>query len=360
MADPQIDPASLARSLVLYREPIVARSVTEIAVSAVPLIALWATMWASLYFVGFWLTLLLAVPAAGFLVRLFMIQHDCGHDAFFRRRATNDWVGRVLGVLTLTPYDYWRRRHAPHHATSGSLDGRGVGDVGTLTVGEYLERGRWGRFGYWLSRHPAVLFGLAPSYLFFLQQRLPIGLMRAGWRPWVSTMATNLGILGMAAGLMWLVGIGPFLMVHVPIVLLAATAGVWLFFVQHQFENTHWAEAGEWNHAEAALLGSSHYDLPGVLRWFSCNIGIHHVHHLASRIPFYRLPEVLRSHPELRDLGRLTLRQSFACGRLALWDEGRRRLISFREMRRQRAADRRRWAELSGRGRIAALPIDAG
>lgn len=338
MSDGSIDAAALTRALLSYREPRLARSVAEIAVTAIPLVVLWVMMWASLHYVGFWLTLLLAVPAAGFLVRLFLIQHDCGHDAFFRRRATNDWVGRILGVLTLTPYDYWRRRHATHHATSGNLDGRGVGDITTLTVEEYLGRGRWGRFGYWLSRHPAVLFGIAPAYLFVLEQRLPIGLMRSGWSPWVSTMATNLAILALAAGLVWLVGIGPFLMVQVPIVLFAATAGVWLFFVQHQFEGTQWSEGDDWNHAQAALHGSSHYDLPGVLRWFSANIGVHHVHHLASRIPFYRLPEVLRSHPELRSLGRLTLWQSFACVRLALWDDSRRQLISFREMRRRRAA----------------------
>jgi acyl-lipid omega-6 desaturase (Delta-12 desaturase) len=347
-----IDTVALSRALLTYREPRIARSIVEIAITAVPLIALWVMMWASLHYVGFWLTLLLAVPAAGFLVRLFLIQHDCGHDAFFRRRATNDWVGRVLGVLTLTPYDYWRRRHATHHATSGNLDGRGIGDVTTLTVEEYLGRGRWGRFLYWLSRHPAVLFGIAPTYLFILEQRLPIGLMRAGWRPWLSTMATNLAMLALAAGIVWLVGLGPFLMVEVPIVLLAATAGVWLFFVQHQFEDTHWSEGDDWNHAQAALHGSSHYDLPGVLRWFSANIGVHHVHHLASRIPFYRLPEVLRSHPQLRDVGRLTLWQSFACVRLALWDDSRGQLISFREMRRRRAA-------LQAAGHAASLPASS-
>ena len=340
VSDGSIDATALTRVLLTYREPRLVRSVAEIAVTAIPLVVLWAIMWAALHYVGFWLTLLLAVPAAGFLVRLFMIQHDCGHDAFFRRRATNDWVGRVLGVLTLTPYDYWRRRHATHHATSGNLDGRGVGDVTTLTVEEYLERGRWGRLGYRLLRHPAVLFGIAPTYLFFLEQRLPIGLMRAGWSPWVSTMATNFAILLLAAGLIWLVGLGPFLLIEVPIVLFAATAGVWLFFVQHQFEGTHWSEGDDWNHAQAALHGSSHYDLPGVLRWFSANIGVHHVHHLASRIPFYRLPEVLRSHPELRGVGRLTLWQSFACVRLALWDDRRHQLISFREMRRRIRASR--------------------
>lgn len=333
-AAPRLDAVAIGRSLGRFREPDVGRSVAEIAVTVVPLVLLWGAMLASLHFVGFWLTLILALPAAGFLVRLFMIQHDCGHDAFFRRRATNDWVGRVLGVFTLTPYDTWRRHHATHHATSGNLDGRGVGDVTTLTVAEYLARGRWGRLVYRLTRHPAMLLGLGPTYIFGLQHRLPVGLMRDGWRPWASTMATNLGIAALFGGLMALVGVGPFLMVHLPIVLLAATAGVWLFFVQHQFDETHWADGESWGHAEAALHGSSHYDLPGVLRWFTANIGVHHVHHLASRIPFYRLPEVLDCHPELRDVGRLTLWQSFGCLRLALWDESRRRLVSFREVRR--------------------------
>ncbi|SDB34388.1 fatty acid desaturase [Bauldia litoralis] len=349
-----VDESALRKTLARCREPSPLRSIVEIVITAVPFIALWATMWAALTFVGVWLTLLLAIPAAGFLVRLFLIQHDCGHDSFFRRRVTNDWVGRVIGVLTFTPYDYWRRRHAAHHATSGNLDSRGIGDVTTLTVDEYLERGRWGRLLYWLSRHPAVLFGLGPGYLFILEQRLPIGLMRAGWSPWVSTMATNAAILAIAAGLMWLIGVGPFLIIQLPILIFAATIGVWLFFVQHQFEETHWEKAGDWRHSEAALHGSSHYDLPGVLRWFSANIGIHHVHHLASRIPYYRLPEVLRSHPELHDLGRLTFWQSFACVRLALWDEGNRRLISFRDLRRQTAAGLRQRAALSTPGESAA------
>ncbi len=235
---------------------------------------------------GYGLYLLLAVPAAGFLVRLFMIQHDCGHGAFFRHRLANDWVGRVIGVLTLTPYDFWRRTHAMHHATSGNLDRRGMGDVKTLTVNEYLSLSRWGRLRYRLYRHPLVMFGLGPAYLFFLQQRLPIGLMRGGWRPWLSTMATNLAIFVVAAVTIWAVGFGPFLLVHLPIMLISASLGVWLFYVQHQFEDTFWAHDPAWNVHEAALHGSSHYDLPVILRWFTANIGVHHVHHLCSRIPY--------------------------------------------------------------------------
>ena len=327
------DVRHLTQILARYRAPSPMRSIVELVITAGPLILLWLLMWATLD-LGYWLCLLLAVPAAGFLVRLFMIQHDCGHGAFFHRRFANDWVGRVIGVLTLTPYDFWRRAHAVHHATSGNLERRGIGDVDTLTVHEYLALSRWGRLRYRLYRHPVIMFGLAPAYLFIVQHRLPVGLMRSGWRPWLSTSATNLAIAALVATMIWLVGIGPFLLVHLPIMLLAASAGVWLFYVQHQFENTVWAHDHGWNLQEAALHGSSHYALPSLLCWFTANIGIHHVHHLCSRIPYYRLPLVLRDHPDLDGIGRLTLLQSLRCVRLALWDEGRKRLVSFREVRR--------------------------
>ena len=206
-----------SRALARYRDPKLTRSLIEIGVTALPLMALWAAMWATTYFGQWWLTLLLAVPTAGFLVRLFIIQHDCSHGAFFRRRATNDWVGRVIGVLTLTPHDYWRRTHAIHHATTGNLELRGIGDVTTLTVDEYLALGWWRRLAYRVYRHPVFLFGVAPAYLFLLQHRLPLGLMRKGWQPWVSTMATNAGILAVFGGLAWLVGIQAFLLIQLPI-----------------------------------------------------------------------------------------------------------------------------------------------
>jgi omega-6 fatty acid desaturase (delta-12 desaturase) len=315
-----------------YREPSNARSILEIVITVLPLALLWLLMWASLD-VGYWLCLLLAVPAAGFLVRLFMIQHDCGHGAFFRQRAANDWVGRVIGVLTLTPYDFWRRTHALHHAGSGNLDRRGIGDIDMLTVREYLALPRRRRLLYRLYRNPLVLFGIGPVYNFALRQRLPLGLMRGGWQPWASTMATNLGIAMLAVLLIWLVGVGPFLLVHLPITFLGAAIGVWLFYVQHQFEDTFWDRNENWNFHDAALHGSSHYDLPRVLRWFTANIGVHHVHHLCSRIPYYRLPTVLRDHPQLAEVGRLTLLESLKCLRMALWSEEQRRGISFRELR---------------------------
>jgi acyl-lipid omega-6 desaturase (Delta-12 desaturase) len=325
------DARTLSRMFARYRGPDHRRSIIEIVVTIVPFILLWLTMWAALP-IGYWLPLLLAVPAAGFLVRLFMLQHDCGHGSLFRHRFANDWIGRVIGILTLTPYDFWRRTHALHHATSGNLEQRGFGDIDTLTVREYLSRSRWNRLRYRLYRHPIVMFGVGPAYLFFLQQRLPIGLMRCGWQPWLSTISTNICIFLFVAAMIWLVGVGPFLLVHLPITLLAASIGVWLFYVQHQFEHTFWAHDQGWNMREAAVYGSSHYDLPGVLRWFSANIGVHHVHHLCSRIPFYRLPQTLRDHPDLAAIGRLTLRESLSCVRLVLWDEDQRRLISFREL----------------------------
>jgi omega-6 fatty acid desaturase (delta-12 desaturase) len=332
-----ITPQVWTQILARYREPSHARSFIEIAVTLLPLAVLWILSWTAVHF-GCWeASLLLAVPAGGFLVRLFMIQHDCGHGALFRNRLTNDWVGRIVGVLTLTPYDFWRHAHAVHHATSGNLDRRGVGDIDTLTVAEYEAHSFCGRLGYRLYRHPLVMFGLGPAYLFLLRHRLPPGLTRAGWQQWLSVMGTNLGIAAIVATLIWLVGVGPFVMVHLPISLLAASVGVWLFYVQHQFDETSWDRAAEWNLHDAALYGSSHYDLPGILRWFTANIGMHHVHHLSSRIPYYRLSRVLRENPALSNVNRLSLMQSFRCVRLVLWDENRRRLISFRDAQKDHA-----------------------
>ena len=298
-------------------------------------------MWASLK-ISPLLCLLLVVPAAGFLVRLFMIQHDCSHGAFFRTRLLNDWVGRVIGVFTLTPHDLWRRTHAIHHAGVGNLAQRGIGDVKTMTVREYLEGGLVAAAGYRLYRHPTVLFGIGPACLFLVQHRLPVGLMRGnGWQPWISTMGDQPRHRGDCRA----ADVGDrrrhrFSSIQLPIALVAASIGVWLFYVQHQFEHTYWEPDADWSHPEASLHGSSHYALPGVLRWFTANIGVHHVHHLNSRIPFYRLPEVLRNHPEFSEVGRLTLMDSLRCARLSLWDESRRRLVSFREVRRNAAAER--------------------
>jgi omega-6 fatty acid desaturase (delta-12 desaturase) len=333
-----IDARAWTQRLLRYREPNTWRSITEIGISIVPLVALWVVMWLSYRYGFWWVTLLLSVPAAGFLVRLFMIQHDCGHGSFFRHRLLNDWTGRALGVLTCTPYDFWRRSHAIHHATSGNLERRGIGDIDTLTVKEYLALSRFGRLKYRLYRHPAVMFGIGPAYMFIIQHRLPVGFMRAGWGPWLSTQATN-AAGGLIAGLLiWQIGLGAFLLVHLPVTILAATMGVWLFYVQHQFEHTVWEDNKTWKLHDVALHGSLYYVLPGVLRWFTANIGIHHVHHLCSRIPYYRLGRVLKDTPELGEIGRVTLWESVKAVRLVLWDEGNKKLISFRDMRRMQNA----------------------
>jgi omega-6 fatty acid desaturase (delta-12 desaturase) len=318
--------------LARYREPSTRRSLFELAATLVPFVALWALAWMALQ-VSPWLALALAVLNGTFLVRIFIIQHDCGHGAFLSNRTAQDWVGRVLGVLTLTPYAVWRRTHSIHHAHHGNLDQRGIGDVTTLTLEEYRARSPFGRAMYRLYRHPLVLFVLGPSYLFILQNRLPLGLMNAGWRYWTSAMGTN-AMIGIALGLIvWFGGLMPVLLVFLPTSVIAATIGVWLFYVQHQFEETHWSRGDDWQLHDAALEGSSHYVLPQPLRWLSGNIGIHHVHHLYSRIPFYRLPEVIRDHRELAEAQRLTIRESLRTVRLHLWDETQGRLMSFAEAR---------------------------
>jgi omega-6 fatty acid desaturase (delta-12 desaturase) len=302
----------------------------EIAVTLSCFAALWTATW-WLAPVGYWLALLVAVPAGGFLVRLFMIQHDCGHGTLFTKRSVNDWVGRLLGVLTLTPYDYWRNSHAHHHASSGNLDRRGIGDIKLLTVREYMALGPFGRFGYRLYRHPLVMFGLGPTYLFVFQHRLPIWALRGDKAAWLSTLTTNLAIAALIGLMAAAVGWGPFLKVHVPVTIVAASLGVWLFYVQHQFEETYWARPPGWSPHSAALQGSSYYDLPAPLRWLTANIGLHHLHHLSSKIPFYRLPAVLKEWPELELVPHLTVRESVNCVKLTLWDEQSKRLVSFKQ-----------------------------
>ena len=316
-----------------YRTPSDWRGSCELAITAIPFAAAWFLMYWGLLHGHIWLYLLMFLPASGFLVRLFLIQHDCGHRTFFSNKHANDWVGRIISVLTLTPYDHWRRAHAIHHATHGNLGRRGVGDVDTLTVSEYLARSRWARLRYRAYRHPLVLFGIGPAFVFVLQNRFPAGFTHKGWLPWASTMGTNAAIAVTVALLIWLIGFSAFLVIHAPVLLLGAACGVWLFYVQHQFENTYWERQESWTFRDGALHGSSNYQLPPVLRWFTANIGMHHVHHLSSQIPYYRLPAVLRDHPQLNEVNRLTLRASFKCVRLALWDEGHHRLISFKDLR---------------------------
>ena len=326
------NPAASAKNwfsrLAPYRAAENGRAIFELLITLIPFLALWAGMWALLGLGHYW-ALLGVIPAGGLIVRLFIIQHDCGHGSMFSHKKANDWVGRFISVMTITPYDHWRRGHALHHAGSGNLDRRGIGDdITTLTVEEYEALSKWEQLKYRLYRHPIVMFGVGPAFVFLLVNRLPFGAMRRKM-PWISTLATNAAVALLYGLLIWGVGLKAFLLIQTPIIIIGASIGVWMFYVQHQFDETHWSRTGEWSREDAALHGSSYYDLPAPLMWVTGNIGVHHVHHLSSRIPFYQLPRILKAHPELKQVGRLTLWESFKTVRLALWCESRKKMVSF-------------------------------
>lgn len=312
------------------------RSVGQLVTSAVPFAVLWYAMLQSLE-VGYWLTLLLAVPATGFMMRLFMIQHDCGHGSFFESRRARDVTGFWIGVLLLTPYQYWRKTHAYHHAHSGDLDFRGFGDIDTFTVREYLSWSRWKRFRYRLYRHPLVLFTIGPAFHFIVKHRFPWDVPRDWTQAWRSVWLTNLAIAGVLAVAWATIGLERFLLIQAPITLMACTLGVWLFYVQHQFEHTYWDRHDDWDYYEASLHGSSYLKLPAPLQWITANIGVHHVHHMSARIPNYKLQQVHDENPEFHEVTTLTMRDSWRLIWLTLWDEEERRLIGFRDLDRRRA-----------------------
>ncbi|HTR21092.1 MAG TPA: fatty acid desaturase [Gemmatimonadales bacterium] len=331
MTRPQDAAKNLTARLAQFREPDTRRSVWQLASTA----ALFAGTWALMYFslrLSYWLTLALAVPAAFLMIRLFIFQHDCGHGSFFKSSRASDIIGSILGVFTLTPYHYWKKTHAIHHATSGNLEHRGFGDIDTLTVSEYLALTRWGRFKYRVYRHPLVLFGVGAVLHFFVKHRLPTIVPRDWTRERRSIFWTDVGLATVIALMGALVGFRALLLVHLPVALGSCTIGVWLFYVQHQFEPTYWEHDAKWQYNDAALVGSSFYRLPRILQWATGNIGLHHIHHLNARIPNYRLQEVFESIPELQQVTTLTLWQSLRCVSLALWDERRQRLIRFREV----------------------------
>lgn len=322
-------PQNLVQVLRRYRTPTIAGSLWQLFSTLAFLFSLTFLMWLALDY-SYWLTLAISVPASFFLVRLFIIQHDCGHGSFFASRAHNNLLGRFLSVLTLTPYQCWRKSHAIHHASVGKLHRRGTGgDVLTLTVREYEQMSPWKKFGYRLYRNPLILFGIFPLLVFVVWQRFAYYLPRSCRKERASVYWTNFGLLCFTLGMSWLIGFVPFLLIVGPVVALASTIGIWLFYVQHQYEDTYWEHAEEWDFETACLVGSSYYKLPKVLQWATASIGLHHIHHLDHNIPNYRLQQCLDENPDLQHVRRLTLWESFGCMWYKLWDEDQRKMVGF-------------------------------
>jgi omega-6 fatty acid desaturase (delta-12 desaturase) len=321
-------PAEYRTILATYRSPVLFRSVWQLASSIVPFVLLWGSMWFSLRY-SYWLTLLLALPTAGLLVRLFILQHDCGHGSFFKSRLMNDTIGCALSLLTLTPYHRWRKHHAVHHATSGDLDRRGDGDVHMLTVKEYCKLSPLRRLIYRIHRHPAILFGIGPFLYFVVFQRFAFYEPRSWKKERASVHWTNVALLVIVALISWVIGFKQLLLIHVPVVAIGSSAGVWLFYVQHQFETGYWQRHDRWNYFDAGFAGSSYYQLPAWLQWFTANIGLHHIHHLDSQIPNYNLQECFDENPALQQVARLTLWESLSCASLKLWDEEKSEMVGL-------------------------------
>jgi omega-6 fatty acid desaturase (delta-12 desaturase) len=320
-----------------YEQPHLGRSLLDIATSVVPYLALLVAMYLALD-VSYLLALALSVPAAGFLVRIYILFHDCTHGSFLPSRRANAWVGAALGLLVYTPFQSWRHNHAVHHATAGDLERRGVGDVPTLTVAEYRALPWRGRLGYRLFRSPFVMFGLGPIYAMVIQPRLVSRSARPRIRR--SVMGTNVALVVLIGGVCWLIGWREYLLIQGPAALMAGAAGVWLFYVQHQFEDTYWESSEKWSYADAALRGSSYLRLPKVLQFFSGNIGLHHVHHLSARVPNYNLQRAHDENPIFHDVPTLSLWDGLRTLRLKLWDEDRGRLVTWAEARPKITASR--------------------
>lgn len=313
-----------------YQVPDNWRSIRQIANSVIPYLAMWYLMYRSLS-ISSWLTLALAFPAAGLMMRVFIILHDCGHGSFFKSARANHIVGTICGILTNTPYFQWTREHAIHHSTSGDLSRRGTGDVTTLTVKEYQALSWWGRLQYRLYRHPIVLLLIGPQYIFLLWHRF-VG-KHSGRRERNNLYLTNAALFAIWAGLCLLMGVKAFLIIFSLINIIGNAVGVWLFYIQHQYEDTYWQQNSEWNYATAALMGSSYYKLPRIIQWFSGNIGFHHIHHLSPKIPNYKLEQCHKETPLFQQVKVIRFWKSWRALSLKLWDEERQKMVGFRDIK---------------------------
>ncbi|MES2705690.1 MAG: fatty acid desaturase [Verrucomicrobiota bacterium] len=316
-----------------FQRPSISRAAWQIINSLVPYAALWALMAWSLNHTPYWVTLLLGVLNGLFVVRNFIIFHDCGHGSFFKSRKLNDIAGFITGVITFTPYHHWRWEHSLHHASCGDLERRGVGDIWTMTVKEYCEASPGRKFIYRVARNPVILFLVAPVIMFMIYQRIPS--KKASRREKLSVHWMNAAIILLNGLLIWAVGFKGWCLIQIPITVAAGMFGVWMFYIQHQYEDVYWEHHGEWDYTSAALLGSSFYKLPRILQWFTGNIGFHHIHHLSPRIPNYNLEACHKSHEIFQAVKPITFWASLSALRLRLWDEENRQLVGFSFLRRQ-------------------------
>ena len=317
-------------ALAPYERASVPRGVFGLLTSVVPYLALSALMYAALG-VSYWLTLVLAVPAAGFLVRTYIVFHDCTHASFLPSRSANRWLGTTLGLLVFADFRSWKHNHAMHHASAGDLDRRGAGDVPTLTVAEYQERPWRGRLAYGLFRNPLVMFGVGPIFALVVAPRIVPSAARPRIRH--SVIATNVALALLVAALCWGLGWRAYLLIELPTIMLAGAAGIWLFYVQHQFEDAYWENNENWSYADAALRGSSYLKLPKVLQFFSGNIGLHHVHHLSARVPNYNLQRAHDENPIFHEVPVISLGDGLRAVKLKLYDERKGRMVTFAEAR---------------------------
>lgn len=318
-----------------FQQPSLPRSVGQLFNTLVPYIALWFAMVWSLE-VSYWLTLALSLLTGLFVVRSFIIFHDCGHGSFFKSRLASDIVGFITGVITFTPYHHWRWEHSLHHATCSDLDRRGVGDIWTLTVKEYLAAPLWKRVAYRIARNSIVLFIIAPIIMFVVYQRFTT--RGASPREKASVWWMNLAVVVKISFMCWLIGWQAYVMIQVPVFMVAGACGVWMFYIQHQFEDTYWEHREDWDYTAAALKGSSFYKLPKILQWFTGNIGFHHIHHLSARIPNYNLEPCHNSHPVFQSVKPITFIESLRSLSLRLWDEDSKKLVGYDHLKKARAA----------------------
>ncbi len=325
--------ATIRQTLDNYQRPVMAKSLWQLVNTVIPYGILGYLAFRALAH-SFWLALPVLILMSGFLVRIFIIFHDCGHGSFFRSKKLNNLLGRITGLLTFTPYHYWRSSHARHHATSGNLDKRGQGDVWMMTRQEYLDASRMDRLKYRLYRNPFIMFVLGPLAVILINNRLPTKGINRSERN--SILLTNLAVALYSLGMIWLMGLQAFLLMQLTVLFFAHVAGVWLFYVQHQFEGVYWKRGKEWDFLSAALEGGSFYRLPAIIRWFTGSIGYHHLHHLNSRIPNYHLVPCQKQVPQLQRVRTIGLRASLKSLNYRLWDEDSGRLIGFGELRRNR------------------------